>query len=168
MVAVPDLFSDEICLKNLNYYEEKTIHDSSLSAPVHSILYARTGSQEISRSFFLKNCNTDFGSDPHSSEDGIHAASMAGIWLSVFHGFGGIIVRDDEIHINPGLPKDWEGICFPLKWRGSKIKVEITHKKVEVWLIHGEPVEVFVNGVSKMICKKEGSISYDWDKTVNF
>lgn len=87
LYLLPEYFSQPIVSKNLHYYENKTIHDSSLSKAIHAIEACRIQEMEWAYHLFQEACLIDLGPDPHSSDDGIHAASLGALWLAVIFGF---------------------------------------------------------------------------------
>lgn len=146
---LPELFSTDVCLANLRFYEPRTIHDSSLSKPIHGIVAARCGMAEQGYAYWREGAQIDLGDDPHSSDDGIHAAATGAIWLGAIQGFAGLSVRRGELHLCPALPQDWHTLSFPLQWQGSELKIAISKDGVTIgstlpvtlWL-NGSPVNV--------------------------
>ncbi|MFK3658939.1 glycoside hydrolase family 65 protein [Scandinavium sp. NPDC088450] len=123
---LPERFSAEECLANLAYYEPRTIHDSSLSKAIHGIVAARCGQPEEAYRFWQAGCEIDLGEDPHSSDDGIHAAATGAIWLGAVQGFAGLSVCDGELHLSPTLPEAWRSLRVPLCWHGVRLVLDIT------------------------------------------
>ena len=121
-----NLFEKEIKAINWDYYEPKTTHDSSLSLSTHAILSADLGKLDRSYELFQEAMNIDMGEYMHSSNDGIHAASLGGIWGAVVFGYGGVRVLDGKLRIEPHLPKEWNSLSFGITWRGQKLKIGIT------------------------------------------
>lgn len=70
------------------------------------------------------------GQNPHSSDEGIHAASMGGIWLAMVRGFLGIQVKDGELHINPCLPETIQEICCTVVVQGQEVRVRAARENV--------------------------------------
>ena len=120
---LPELFTAKVCLSNLQFYEARTIHDSSLSKAIHGIVAARCGNPEQSYQFWYEGAQIDLGDDPHSCDDGIHAAATGAIWLGVIQGFVGLSVRNGELHLAPALPQGWKTLTFPLHWQGSEMLI---------------------------------------------
>jgi maltose phosphorylase len=67
---------------------------------------------------------------------------MAGTWLSVLKGFGGMRVKDGKLYFNPFLPEQWKSYSFRLEFRGRVIKVKVAKDGVETELESGEPMEI--------------------------
>ena len=124
---------DEI-IRNFDYYETRTLHDSSLSLSTHSILASLLGNTELSYDFFKKLITIDLGKNMYSSDQGIHSASMGGVWQSAVLGFGGL--KFDMVHntlqIQPKLPKEWDSLSYQFYYQGYKLEVRVTHDWFEV------------------------------------
>ncbi|MBC1388952.1 glycoside hydrolase family 65 protein [Listeria welshimeri] len=121
----PKMFKAEMVKENLRYYEERTIHDSSLSKAIHAIVENRVGNREQAYQFFQEACLIDLGSEPHSSDDGLHAASLGAIWLAVVFGFAGMDTSGELLEITPNLPDTWKSIAFEFVWKGEQITVKM-------------------------------------------
>ena len=114
-------FTPAQCAANLSFYEPRTIHDSSLSKAIHGIVAARCGDIERAYAFWRDGIAIDLGDDPHSSDDGIHAAATGAIWLGAIQGFAGLNVVEGELHLAPQLPSHWRKLAFPLRWRNARM-----------------------------------------------
>lgn len=133
-----ELFTNEEKKKNWDYYEDKTLHDSSLSLAVYSILATDIGKIEYAYKLFQRAYLIDMGENMFSSDDGIHAASFGGVWQCIAFGFAGIKVKKDCIQINPKLPKEWEELRFNFLYQKQKISLKITKNELELINKSGE------------------------------
>lgn len=139
---LPERFTAEQCLANLAYYEPRTIHDSSLSKAIHGIVAARCGKADEAYGFWRDGTLIDLGDEPHSSDDGIHAAATGAIWLGAVQGFAGLSICNGELHFSPVMPEQWQRLRVPLCWQGTRIQLEITaeavtlktDKEISLWL----------------------------------
>ncbi|MFZ3619269.1 glycoside hydrolase family 65 protein [Leclercia barmai] len=120
---LPERFTPQQCVANLAFYEPRTIHDSSLSKAIHGIVFARCGDTERAYAFWRDGVAIDLGDDPHSSDEGIHAAATGAIWSGVIQGFAGLQVVEGELHLAPKLPAHWRRLTFPLRWRNARLCV---------------------------------------------
>ena len=118
---LPERFTQQQCVANLAFYEPRTIHDSSLSKAIHGIVTARCGDTEGAYAFWRDGVAIDLGGDPHSSDDGIHAAATGAIWSGVIQGFAGMQIVEGELHLAPKLPAHWRRLAFPLRWRNARM-----------------------------------------------
>lgn len=141
-------FAHEVKLASWNYYEPRTLHDSSLSLSTHSVLACDTGDTELGYKMFRKACEIDLGNDdPHSSDAGIHAASYGGLWQCVIYGFGGVRMLAGNLRIDPKLPEAWKSISYTIMWHGQKLAVNVTHDQIRIENLTGTAeVEIEVCG----------------------
>ncbi|MGX6443877.1 glycoside hydrolase family 65 protein [Neobacillus sp. K501] len=146
LYLIPDLFSSEVVSKNLFYYEDHTIHDSSLSKAIHSIVAARCNEKDAAYRFFQEACLIDLGPNPHSSDEGIHAASLGAIWLAAIFGFANMTIGEDRLAVNPKLPANWSELKFPLSYQGRKLEIRLTHERCEIHKLTGLDIEIEING----------------------
>ncbi|GAG61203.1 unnamed protein product [marine sediment metagenome] len=126
-----DNFSQETKRFNWDYYEPKTLHDSSLSPSIHAIVALDIEDVEKGYEYFERSIRIDLGENLKSSWDGLHAASLGGNWQAVVNGFGGVrITNKGRLRINPHLPEKWKRLKFKIKWQNEEYCVEITRNKI--------------------------------------
>lgn len=125
------IFEDNIIKNNFDYYEDKCLHDSSLSLVTHNIITCDLNEQEFAYEFLKKSLLIDYAGDINSSNEGIHFASMGGHWLSLIRGFLNIYVGD-KLEINPKLPSKIDGIAFKMYYFNSLIEIKANKEKVSV------------------------------------
>lgn len=116
----------ETIRRNFDYYEPKTVHESSLSPCVHSILAAKLNDEARAYEFYLRTARLDLDNYNNDTEDGLHITSMAGTWMSIVEGFAGMRVRNGQLQFNPFLPGRWETFSFTIIFRGATLKIKIT------------------------------------------
>ena len=126
------LFEQELKEKNFDYYEPKTTHDSSLSLSTHAILSADLGKLDQSYDFFQQASSIDMGEYMKSSDPGIHAASLGGIWQMVVFGYGGVRIVNEQLRIEPHLPREWESLTFGFDYQGQSVTVEVNHETATI------------------------------------
>ncbi len=127
-----DNFSQQIKKVNWHYYEPKTLHDSSLSPSVHTILAADMDELEKSYKYFNRSSRIDLGDKMDSSDQGLHSASLGGIWQAVVNGFAGLRIQDGKLRLKPSLPEKWDQLQFKLNWQGQKYLVKISEDNIRV------------------------------------
>ena len=127
-----DQFDKASLERHFNFYEPLTVHESSLSPCIHAILAMRLGKKDKAYDFYLQTSRLDLDDYNNELEEGLHITSMAGTWLSIIEGFGGLRVINDQIHINPTLPDAWEAFSFKINFRGTIVKVEASKEKISV------------------------------------
>lgn len=111
--------------ENFDFYEPMTVHESSLSPCVHSILAAKLGYEEKAYEMYLRTARLDIDDYNHEAHEGLHITSMAGTWMAVVQGFGGMRIENNEISFKAMLPKKWKGYAFNVLFRGKIIHVEV-------------------------------------------
>jgi len=127
-----DMFTPDIKKANWEYYEPKTLHDSSLSLSTHCAIAADMGDEKMAYELFRKATEIDLGPNMKTSDAGIHAASLGGIWQCVINGFGGVRMLNGELRISPKLPKAWSKLNFQINWQGDLLKICVTKEAVTV------------------------------------
>nr|WP_265736550.1 glycosyl hydrolase family 65 protein [Mycoplasmoides gallisepticum] len=122
---LPHLYSKQIRAANFDYYQAITTHDSSLSAATYMIEATRLKKLDLAYQLFEYGINIDMGQNMHSSDAGIHAGSLAAIYQMILFGFGGLDWHNDELHLNPILPKHWKELTYRFQYKNSQFKVVI-------------------------------------------
>ncbi len=139
------LYDTETIRRNFDFYEPITVHESSLSPCVHSILAAQLGYREKAVEMYQRTARLDLDNINHDTEDGLHITSMAGSWLAMAHGFAGMRTVDG-LSLNPFLPDAWKGYAFQFNYRGRMIRVSVKQGEAGVELLSGEPLEMTLCG----------------------
>ena len=146
-----DHFTKAQLEKHFDFYEPFTVHESSLSPCVHSIQAAVLGRMEQAYTFYLRTSRLDLDDYNKEVEEGLHITSMAGTWMSIVEGFGGMRVRNNQLHFEPKIPAQWKGFSFKVNFRNAIVKVEVNQQGTNVCIEGNSDVEVFVNGGSQLI-----------------
>jgi hypothetical glycosyl hydrolase len=141
MYLLEHKFSPEVKLANFNYYEARTLHDSSLSFSTHSIMANDLGNSDLSYSLYRKAATIDMGMNMKSSDHGIHGASLGGVWQIIVCGFGGIRMVGGKLRIEPKLPDEITQIIYPLCWKGNLMEITVNHDILYVDNKGTEPVK---------------------------
>ena len=118
-------FTREEKRHNFHYYDPLTTGDSSLAACVQSIVAAEIGETELAYRYFMKTARMDLDDVNGNVKDGIHAAAMAGTWLSMVYGFAGMRDFDGRLSFQPYLPTEWERLSFRILWHGTPLQVSV-------------------------------------------
>ncbi len=138
---------DDITKKaNYRYYEARTMHKSSLSPSMYSIMGLSVGDTENAYKYFIKTIMTDLEDNQGNTEHGIHAASTGGSWQSAVFGFGGLYIDEEqEICFSPWIPENWNTLSFNVNWRNSIVNVTITQNDVKISSTGTTTVKVYNN-----------------------
>jgi maltose phosphorylase len=139
-------FSKEELKRNFEFYESFTVHESSLSPCVHSIQAASLDKMDMAYTFYLRTSRLDLDDYNKEVEEGCHITSMAGTWMSIVEGFGGMRVKNDTLNFSPKIPKQWEGYSFKINFRNQIIKVSITHFETTFSVDGTKDLTIVVNG----------------------
>ncbi|RQO72093.1 family 65 glycosyl hydrolase [Pedobacter sp. KBW06] len=150
----------ETLRKNFNFYESRTVHESSLSPCVHSILAAKLNDEEKAYEFYLRTARLDLDDYNNDTEDGLHITSMAGTWMSVVEGFAGMRVRNGQLVFQPFLPKNWNGFSFSIGFRGVQLKVSITADQISIRNNSDQELQIVVFNQAYAVPHGEKVISY--------
>lgn len=159
-----DRYDIDTLRRNFDFYEPRTVHESSLSPCVHAILAAKLGDEQRAHEFYLRTSRLDLDDYNNDTEDGLHITSMAGTWMSVVEGFAGMRVRDGQLQFTPFLPGKWQSFAFNIRFRGRVLKIKVSQQAVNIEngsaaditvLIYGEPVHV---PAGKMVTTKQGNL----------
>lgn len=141
-----DHFTKEEMEKHYDFYEPLTVHESSLSPCVHSIQAARLNRIEQAYDFYLRTSRLDLDDYNKEVKEGCHITSMAGTWMSIVEGFGGMRVKNDQLCFDPRIPEQWDAYSFKINFRDQIVKVEVTSNKCTFSLEGDEPLDILVNG----------------------
>ncbi len=131
---------------NYEFYEARTIHESSLSPSLHAILAAELGKLDEAYTFFAYGARMDLDNYNRNTDQGLHVTSAAGVWASMIFGFGGMRTDGDILIFNPTLPEAWKGYRFHVRYQGAIIEVRMDREEVEFRLVSGSSVKVKVYG----------------------
>ena len=146
-----DHFSKEQLEKHFDFYEPFTVHESSLSPCVHSIQAATLGRMEQAYTFYLRTSRLDLDDYNKEVEEGCHITSMAGTWMSIVEGFGGMRVKNDMLHFEPKIPKEWEGYSFKINFRNQILKIAVQQNETTFSLEGDKEIKVFANGKEVLV-----------------
>lgn len=140
------LYDKEIIRRNYDFYEPMTVHESSLSPCVHSILAASIGYMDKAVEFYLRTARLDLDNINNDTRDGLHITSMSGSWLSIVQGFAGMRTSGGELAFTPHLPERWDSYSFKITYRERLIEVFVSKAETKVTRLSGEPLSIILNG----------------------
>lgn len=141
-----DHFSKEQLEKHFEFYEPFTVHESSLSPCVHSIQAAVLGRMEQAYTFYLRTSRLDLDDYNKEVHEGLHITSMAGTWMSIVEGFGGMRVKNNQLHFEPKIPAQWKGYSFKINFRNQILKVSVSTNETNFTLEGDKEIAVLVHG----------------------
>ncbi|ASB49701.1 family 65 glycosyl hydrolase domain-containing protein [Alkalitalea saponilacus] len=127
-----DEFDTDTIRRHFDFYEPRTVHESSLSPCVHVVLAARLGKQDKAYDLYLRTSRLDLDDYNNEVHEGLHITSMAGTWMSIVEGFGGKRVKDGKLHLNPIIPQQWKSYAFMVVFRGNYLEVKVSQDNIEI------------------------------------
>ena len=139
-----DEFDIETIRRNFDYYEPRTVHESSLSPCVHSILASKLGDEARAYEFYLRTSRLDLDDYNNDTEDGCHITSMAGTWMAIVEGFGGMRVRYGRLSFQPFLPAKWKSFSFHIGFRGTLLNIKVSKEGVHIKNLSDKAISVMV------------------------
>lgn len=144
-------FDEETIRRNFDFYEPMTVHESSLSPCIHSILASKLGYEKRAYELYLRNARLDLDDYNEEVHQGLHITSMAGTWMTIVEGFAGKRAKDGSLHFSPMLPAEWEAYSFKILHQQNLLKIRVQPEQVTVTCeegtgstcyVFGEPYEV--------------------------
>lgn len=153
-----DMFSRLDKVRNYDYYEPLTTHDSSLSLCIHSIIAAEIGYADQAYDYFAGSARMDLDDTHHNVRDGVHCAAMAGTWMSLVFGFGGMRQYNGQLSFHPTLPIQWKSYSFNVVFNGRVISVGVSPTGVQYNLIEGDPLQIKHREEKFMLSKNEAVV----------
>lgn len=146
-----DKFTTEELERHFDFYEPFTVHESSLSPCVHSIQASKLGRMEQAYTFYLRTSRLDLDDYNHEVHEGLHITSMAGTWMSIVEGFGGMRVKDNTLSFEPKIPKQWDAYSFKVNFRHQILKVNVCQGHTHFELEGDTDLDILVNGIAVTI-----------------
>jgi len=154
MYFFEDNFDLETIRKNFDFYEARTVHESSLSPCVHSVLAAKIGNIEKAYELYLRTARLDLDDYNREVREGLHITSMAGTWISIVEGFGGMRVKDNMLCFNPLIPTQWKSYSFKVCFRENILKVIVSKDDIAVINEEGPAIPLLVFGDKHTLAAK--------------
>lgn len=138
-------FSIEELERHFDFYEPFTVHESSLSPCVHSIQAAKLGRMDQAYQFYLRTSRLDLDDYNHEVDEGLHITSMAGTWMSIVEGFGGMRIKNDSLMFSPKIPQQWQAYSFKINYRHQILTIKVTNENTTFSLSGDKELKIQVN-----------------------
>ena len=148
-----DDFSKTELVSNFKFYEQFTVHESSLSACIHSILASRINNVDKAYDYYIRASRLDLDDYNKEIKQGLHITSMGGSWMSIVEGFAGLKVKNDKIYFDTKIPKKWESYSFKVNIKNRKIEIKIDQKSTSAKLISGDKINLIINDTDTILNK---------------
>ena len=140
-------FDTQTIKRNFEFYEQFTVHESSLSSCIHNILAARVGLYDKAYQFYLNASRLDLDDYNNDTCDGCHITSMGGTWMTIVQGFGGMRIKDGLPSFNPIIPKQWQKYAFKIRHQDNLFLIEVTQSGTKIQKLEGPDAKVLINGI---------------------
>ncbi len=157
MVMRTDAFSPDQKARNFDYYEGITVRDSSLSASIQAVMAAEVGHMDLARDYLTETALMDLQDIEQNLHDGVHLAALAGSWVALVAGFGGMRVTDGKLRFAPRMPASLTRMAFTITWRTQRLRVEVTSDEASYSLSKGEPLTIIHHGQPVRVGEDEGA-----------
>jgi alpha,alpha-trehalose phosphorylase len=135
-------FTAEQKARNFEYYEMLTVRDSSLSACIQAVIAAEVGHLDLAYDYLAEAALIDLRDLEHNTGDGLHIASLAGAWIALVGGFGGVRHTGSTLSFAPRLPDGLTRLAFTICFLGRRVRVEVTRSSAKYALADGAPLEI--------------------------
>jgi len=139
-------FTTEQKRANYTFYEPRTIHESSLSPSVHSILAIELERYAEAYSFFKFATRIDLDNYNRNTNEGLHTTALAAAWMNIVYGYGGLRSDGEKLLLNPVLPKEWQSLEFGVRVHGSAVRVRLTPEATSIKTVSGPPLKLNIWG----------------------
>jgi alpha,alpha-trehalose phosphorylase len=153
-----DAFTDDEKVRNFAYYERVTVRDSSLSANTQAVIAAETGHLSLAYDYLSETALMDLDDVNHNTREGLHLAALAGTWIALVNGFGGMRNRDGALSFAPRLPNGLTRLAFTICFRDRQVRVDATSTTATYSLLTGEAVEISHYGEPLTVSKGEPTV----------
>ena len=137
-------FTAEQMARNVDYYERRTVRDSSLSSCIQAITAAQVGHLELAHAYAYEAASVDLKDLHENTREGLHIGSLAGTWLALVAGFGGLRERPDGPAFDPHLPEGISRLAFRLRWHGVCLDVDVQARQVTYSIDADDPTALTV------------------------
>ncbi|MGH2628976.1 MAG: glycoside hydrolase family 65 protein [Actinomycetota bacterium] len=125
-------FGPDTARNNIDYYERRTSHGSTLSYVTHAALLAGLD-PESSWERFLVALESDIGDvQGGTTQEGIHVGVMSGTLDLIQRGYFGTEVHDDVLTFAPRSIDRLDGLSFHMQFRGMPIHVDLVGRHLTV------------------------------------
>ncbi|MDP8266286.1 MAG: glycosyl hydrolase family 65 protein [Candidatus Aceula meridiana] len=127
-----DVYTDKVKESNYWFYVKRTLHKSSLSPAIHCLMALQAGSLSQAYQFFNIALRADISNLHGNTDEGIHAASLGGVWQCVVNGFAGVYYKKTHLCVDPFMPKTWGKIGCSLSWQNYILRLEVKNNEVRI------------------------------------
>lgn len=135
-----DHFDTETLRRNFDFYEPRTVHESSLSPCIHVVQATKLGYDEKAYELYLRTSRLDLDDYNKEVHEGLHITSMAGTWMAIVMGFGGLRIRENKLSFSPMLPSKWNAFQFCIRYRDAIFNININKENIKIYVDASEEI----------------------------
>lgn len=157
MLLHSNYFTEEELRRNYDFYQEVTLHHSSLSTCIFGILASQIGYDEEAYRYFSQSARMDLDDYHQNFYAGIHAANMAGTWQGIVFGFAGVRNNKGVLEFKPSRPEAWKSYRFKMNYKGAKLAVAVSEDEFKVTLLNDHAVTFYI-GTKETVLTEKGTI----------
>jgi trehalose/maltose hydrolase-like predicted phosphorylase len=129
---VPNEVAPGSLAPNLEYYEPRTAHGSSLSPGIHAALFARAGRLDEAVAALDIAARIDVDDLTGTTAGGLHLATMGSVWQALAFGFAGARPKGGVLELDPVVPEAWGALELRLRFRGSRLRITASPTSLEI------------------------------------
>jgi maltose phosphorylase len=132
--------------RNFDFYEPMTVHESSLSPSIYSIIASKIGNEKKAYELYYRTARLDLDDYNAEVSEGLHVTSMAGTWMSLVYGFGGLRIKNQTISFDPFLPNNWKKFAFKIKFRHWLLNIQVSKKEIIIANLSNKNISILLYG----------------------
>jgi alpha,alpha-trehalose phosphorylase len=83
---------------------------------------------------------------------------VGGTYLAIVYGFASLRIKDDGLHLNPTIPRDWKSYSFKITYKSRKLTISISKNGVQILMEEGKPLGIFLEPLHQDILVSPGEI----------
>lgn len=160
LYAFEDKFDVDTIKRNFDFYEPMTVHESSLSPCIHSVVASKLKYVDKAYELYLRTARLDLDDYNSEAHEGLHITSMAGTWLAITKGFAGMRVVDGKLSFEPIIPDAWDGYSFRIEFRGTIVNISVNKETLTIQNTSDSAISMILNGEKISIeAKSEASVN---------
>lgn len=129
---VPDEVAAGSLTPNLDFYEPRTAHASTLSPGVHAALLARAGRLDQALELLRLTARIDLDDIGQMTAGGVHLAAMGSLWRALAFGFAGLQPTEGRLTIDPIPVPGLDALELRVRFRDSRVHLRITPDDAEI------------------------------------
>lgn len=166
MYLFEDEYDKETIKRHFDFYEPFTVHESSLSPCIHTILASAVGYEKKAYELYLRTARLDLDDYNNDTSDGCHITSMGGTWMAFVKGFGGMRIRAGKVSFSPFIPDNWNSYSFRINFRKTILKISVNKESVCIENLSDKELALMLYG-QEQILKGNGNVEVQLKQTNN-